>query len=306
MRCFKSGKTFAGIRSEMATRTKRKQRQSETRWRDTRIVPTNDWLAAVLKRIVSDLPQAAKSKVKIVAPDALRPAATKDTLIISHLPDKLTDRMRGTDFKILTFMQGMPPEAITTWCFELKVRSPDRWHLTAEQGEDQAQLLRRLVVGRTRPPIPHSIVDAWIEGESLVLFSPGFDRLYVPLDLLAEYLGDDPDTIAEFEIDEDGSFLYWPHGDVHLGWKQFKQLVDPTAAIAAKQRSEAFNRRYGAAIRSLREQHDITQNEIDGINPRHLRRIEKGQRATSQVLAKLAAAHDMTLNEYLAALAEEL
>jgi hypothetical protein len=54
------------------------------------------------------------------------------------------------------------------------------------------------------------------------------------------------ETVEHFEIDEDGSYIYWPDLDLHLGWEQLQQIVDPVAAQKAKQKSHEFNVRYGA------------------------------------------------------------
>ena len=55
--------------------------------------------------------------------------------------------------------------------------------------------------------------------------------------------------VRNFEIDPDGSFVHWPDIDVHLGWNQLLQAVDPGELRKALQRTEGFNERYGAAIR---------------------------------------------------------
>jgi len=82
------------------------------------------------------------------------------------------------------------------------------------------------------------------------------------------------------------------------------QLLDPTAKLAAKQRSETFNRRYGAAIRSLREDHSVKQSKVEGVSERHLRRIEYGEQAASKgTLQSLADAVDMSLEVCLKELA---
>ncbi len=90
-------------------------------------------------------------------------------------------------------------------------------------------------------------------------------------------------------------------------WEQLRGIIDPTTLVAAQRRSREFNVRYGAAIRCLREEHGHTQADIKGIADRHLRRVEHGQTAvTSSVLKALAAAHHMSLSDYLAELAERL
>ena len=71
--------------------------------------------------------------------------------------------------------------------------------------------------------------------------------------------------LLNFEIDPDGSFIHWPDLEVHLGWNQFLQAVDPEELPKAQQRSEGFNKRYGAAIRKLREEAGLEQSKVEGL-----------------------------------------
>ncbi|MFN0196803.1 MAG: helix-turn-helix domain-containing protein [Planctomycetaceae bacterium] len=154
---------------------------------------------------------------------------------------------------------------------------------------------------------PQIIVDAWIENDKLVLLSPSFDRLEIPLEKLARFIGTNRTKWNSFEIDEDGSYLYWPHADVHLGWKQFMQIIDPTSALADMKKTAEFNKQYGAAIRSLREEQGLKQADIHGMTERQLRRVEHGeQAATKATLESLAFAHVKSLEEYLKMISQRL
>jgi len=144
-----------------------------------------------------------------------------------------------------------------------------------------------------------------MENEQLVLLSPFFDRLSVPLKKLAKHIVTGESEIRSFEIDEDGRFLYWPHSDVHLGWEQLRQIVDPASALADQQKTRKFNRGYVAAIRSLREEKGLKQSAITGVTDRHLRRVEHGEQVASKAtLGSLAKSHGMTLENYLKELAK--
>jgi transcriptional regulator with XRE-family HTH domain len=80
--------------------------------------------------------------------------------------------------------------------------------------------------------------------------------------------------------------------------------VDPVELRRAQQRSADFNRRYGAAIRKVREAAAIAQTQIAGLTDRQLRRIEHGTcRATASALNALAKAHGLDVNVYLDKLA---
>ena len=100
--------------------------------------------------------------------------------------------------------------------------------------------------------------------------------LHVPLESLPALKGRSRAAVRNFSIDPDGSFIYWPDFDVHLGWNQFLQAVDPAELRKARGRSAGFNKRYGAAIRKVREEAGILQSQVEGLTDRQLRRIERG------------------------------
>jgi hypothetical protein len=110
-----------------------------------------------------------------------------------------------------------------------------------------------------------------------------------------------------FSVDPDGSFIYWPDLDIHLGWNQFLQALDPAELRKAQQRSAGFNERYGAAIRKVRETTGILQSKVEGLTERQLRRIEQaGCRATTSAIAALAKAHGLDANTYMDIVAKTL
>jgi Protein of unknown function (DUF2442) len=124
--------------------------------------------------------------------------------------------------------------------------------------------------------------------------------LHVPVSSVPALRDQSSAVLRNFEIDPDGSFIYWPELDVHLGWKQFLQAVDPTALWRAQQRSAVFNKRYGAAIRRVREAAGILQSKVEGLTERQLRRIEQGEcRATTAAITALAKAHSLDANAYM-------
>ncbi len=137
--------------------------------------------------------------------------------------------------------------------------------------------------------------------------SPDFRRLEVPISKIGELATADKKTVEHFEIDDDGSYIYWPDLDLHLGWEQLLQVVDPEALRRAKQKSHEFNERYGAAIRKVREKSGLAITEVPGLSDKQLRRIERGEcRLTSNATKKLAKAYGMTPNEYLRKVSEAM
>ena len=272
------------------------------------------------KAFVRQLPTEAKSRLAIVTcrswsdVDLTKSNESSDlpTFFVSRvadIPDRIPAKARTRrQSKHLLFAEGLPVEALASRLPRLGIRDIERLHIAREQEPSQiSNIVFRLVKGITQSSGPERIVDAWIENCDLVLLAPSFKRLVVPLDKFQKYVGNAADEVRAFEIDEDGSFLYWPHADAHLGWEQFVRLVDPTASLAAKQRKHEFNQEYGAAIRALRKDAALKQADIEGVTQRNLRRVEHGQiPATKATLEALADAHGRPLEDYLKKLANRL
>ncbi|MGK7951490.1 MAG: hypothetical protein AB4368_22570 [Xenococcaceae cyanobacterium] len=106
---------------------------------------------------------------------------------------------------------------------------------------------------------------------------------------------------TNFEIDPDGSYLHWQWNDVHIDLEDIKAAVDPEFRSQLYLEKLKYNQSLGKAISQVRKAHNLNQNEIEGLSDRHLRRIEnEGYQVTIDVLKKLALAHHMNLEDYLA------
>lgn len=277
------------------------------------VVATNPDYAKLCMRSLKRLPSDANVQVLSYAESEhvkVPQAHPQSTLVVSRLSD-ITKKVleiaaAGTVTKQLVFLEELPVEAMASRLMPLNIRNPERIHIAAERDPPAiAELIYRLVSGMAERDGSHPLVDAWIENEQLVLLSPTFARLEVPLAKLARLIGTDKSKAAAFEIDEDGRFLHWPHADVHLGWAQFQQIVDPASVLATAAKTDKYNKRYGAAIRALREAQGLKQTDIQGITDRQLRRVELGQQSASKgTLEALAAAHSLSLEEYVDRLAK--
>jgi hypothetical protein len=116
-----------------------------------------------------------------------------------------------------------------------------------------------------------------------------------------------PSERGNFEIDEDGSYLYWKNLDLYLDLEDFKTAVDPDFKAQLLAEKQEYGKSFGRAIAIVRKAHKLNQDAIDGISDRHLRRIEnEGQQPTLDVLKKLAKAHRISLEDYLAEVNEAL
>lgn len=200
-------------------------------------------------------------------------------------------------------------EAVAPRIAKLRVGDEQRLHMAIAEGSGELRkLLRRFVQGLSTLRPGEMIFDARWEEDIFVVMSPEFERLRIPLKCLPKKIqASSKAAKSKFEVDEFGDFVYWPKLDVHMGWAQFEQAVDSQAKLRAEQKSAKFNKRYGRAIRQLRDQHKLRQSDIQGLDARTIGRIERGEtRATANAIAKLAKAHGLGATEYMSSLAEAL
>jgi Protein of unknown function (DUF2442) len=216
--------------------------------------------------------------------------------------------------KLLLLNDSRFTDRILSRLVDLQIRSSERFYLVeckfAQSDEKKWGELLRSFLGRLSAALEsdsHRILDARIEDGVLRVVSPDFRRMEIPISKVDELSKADNKTVEQFEIDDDGAYIYWPDLDLHLGWEQLFQIVDPEAARKAQQKSHQFNERYGAAIHRVREEKGLATTETPGLSDKQLRRIERGEcRLTSNAAKKLAKAHAMTPNEYLQRLADAL
>lgn len=230
--------------------------------------------------------------------------AWTSTFIDSDKVRRLRNLKRTKIF--LLFQGNLPFEAVADRIVWLGVHDDKRICIVAE--DKQAELfVERILLALDNGDYEGRIIDARWEEDTLVVVSPAanrFNKLRVPLKKLPVLQGHNRQERENFEIDEEGVFIYWPELDIHLGWEQFEQAVDEGAYLKAKQQSEEFNKSYGIAIRELRQKGQLRQSDIKGLTPRQVGRIERGEcRATHNALSKLAKAHNMSVSEYMNELA---
>ena len=237
---------------------------------------------------------------------------THDFLMISPVADVPRCASRPTNSdpirRYLLIPEDEPVQSISSRVQQLRIRHESRLHVAGvKDPEDIEALIYRAISGFAESQRVR-IIDAWWEGDEFLVLLPSFQRLIVPVLELSRFLGSDTIRDQPFEIDRDGSFVYWPHADVHFGAEQLLLMVAPKEALLAAQKEQNdFNRRYGAVVRKVREQHRLRQSDISGLTPRQIGRIEKGEcRATHSAIGKLANAHRLSVSNYLAALAQQL
>lgn len=210
--------------------------------------------------------------------------------------------------KKFLIIQDRPPEVVSEVIPQLGVRDPQRLLLVPDARRiEKQELANRLIAALVSGQIDQSIIGALWDGDNLVVISPSFQRLRVPMIRIPKIRNASKTDREKFEIDSQGEFIFWPSHDVHMGWSQFLQAVDQQAQLRAQQKSDEFNKIYGEAIRQLREKTGLRQSDISGLEERTVRRIENGEtRATVKAIEALAATHKMSVNEYMSRLAAML
>lgn len=224
-------------------------------------------------------------------------------------------RKRATQHtRLLILNERYSTDRLLSRIVDLQIRTSQRFCVIDAKcgagktyGAFMHSLLKRLTSALEADDKQERILDAKIENGILHVVSPDFNRVDVPLAEIPDLEKLDPFKSQEFEIDEDGSFIYWPKADVHLGWAQLQQLANPAAALKAAQKHQKFNKRYGKAVQEVRQQTGLKLSDIEGISEKQLRRIEKGDsRLTSNAIEALAQAHKLAPNDYMKKLAESL
>jgi hypothetical protein len=150
-----------------------------------------------------------------------------------------------------------------------------------------------------------AIFTAWREFRIFMVKASDYKLLRVPLADLPQLAQAAPEVIDHFELAEKGESIYWPGLNLRLTWDDLAQLVEPQARLRVEQRDPDFVVRYGQAIEALRERAGIPREAIPGLGARTVRRIERGETRTSaNAIHKLAAAHQLSEEEYIARVAE--
>jgi hypothetical protein len=218
-------------------------------------------------------------------------------------------RKRATqESRLLIFNEGISIDRLLSRIWDLQIRTPERCYVVEGNfgagKTDALACLKRFVATLESNEEQDRIFDAGIEKEILRVVSPRFVRLEVPISRIPPLKNAKTAQILNFEIDGDGSFIYWPDLDVHLGWRELQQLVNPEAALKAEQKNSEFNQRYGRAVQKLREAAGLRRGDISGLSEKQLGRIEKGEcRLTTNAIEALSKAHKLDRNEYMKKLA---
>lgn len=115
-----------------------------------------------------------------------------------------------------------------------------------------------------------------------------------------------PKQRTNFEVAEDGSYIWWPGPDIHIDLDAIRAAIDPASGERARRNRQSHGREYGAAIAALRKASALRQADIPGVSERQLRRIEQSGAVSLHTLELLSKAHRMTMPDYLNAVAHQI
>jgi plasmid maintenance system antidote protein VapI len=152
-----------------------------------------------------------------------------------------------------------------------------------------------------------SIAGAYVDGDELLLQSCDLKRYRVKFADFKGLAELPKEKRTKFQIDEIGDRLYWPSDNVSIDLDVIRYRVDKefryAKDIAALSDYQDF---LGQAIQSTMTKYGLTQAalaERGGPTARHLYRIARGQqRLTSAMIDKIANAHGLLSEEYIAEL----
>lgn len=212
---------------------------------------------------------------------------------------RIPERLVGPDTRYAILVDDMPLPALLDIPAVLNLHRPDlRAHLTHDPG-----IVRRAVVSLLRDQRRGAILDAYVFQSRLAVLLADLKRREVNLAEIPSLERLKPQRIADFQVDENGSYLYWPSVDVHLGVSQILQAIDPEhlAEVEIERNALDFT---GWAIEGWRRELGLNQADIEGLSERQVRRIEQGvSRLTAPAAGQFARAFGMTTRAFLDELA---
>lgn len=151
------------------------------------------------------------------------------------------------------------------------------------------------------------IADAAVSDGRLFVRSCALESFDVGFDEMPALARLPEEERADFTIDEDGSFLHWDWNDTHVGLEMIRSARGPEFRDAVRMQGLTLDRRFGLAVRDVREKRGLRQADIVGLSAQQVSRIESGAGAPRyETMQKMASAHSLTVQQYLDAIAASL
>lgn len=149
------------------------------------------------------------------------------------------------------------------------------------------------------------VADATIQDELILVRTCSLETIEINVEELKPLREATREELTDYEVALDGAHIHWPELDVHIDLETIRVARNPQLRDEFRKQRLEERRQLGAAIRKLREEAGLRQKDIDGISPRQVRRIEKGEgKPRTDTLRHFAQAHDSSLNAYLNDLAD--
>lgn len=255
------------------------------------------------------LPQgAAQSHIRVLGGCDLHEAAAARKLFVftpatrlGELAPCITESNRHNRLQALLVRSDVEPEWVPMMLKRAGLRTL-RNLLVHHEGALPARVLRAWALG-----VQHdAIAAATTYTDRLLVVSCAFEEYEIGFDAYPALRRIPPGEQGRFDVEEDGMFLHWPEHHVHLTLDDVRLAADPRLRARAERARLVHDQGFGAAVRALRERLGIAQSRVPGISTRHLRRIESGHVPGEDALTALAAAHGLSLDEYLDAVADAM
>lgn len=186
----------------------------------------------------------------------------------------------------------------------------DNW-LTYVLYQSGIRALRNMIV-HSDPQLPSRVLSAWAIGGQedfiadaavisgrLVVRNCAFAEYSLSFEAYPALKQISEANRSNFEIQEDGLLLFWPRDNVHLDLDDIRFANDPKRQQAVRAQRLTDERTMGLAVRRVREDAQLRQADVPGISERQLRRIESGDRISSEALDAIAEAIGISVEDLL-------
>lgn len=165
--------------------------------------------------------------------------------------------------------------------------------------------VRRMIKARALGAEQRLIASATVDDGNLIVWSCEPKQYMISVEDIPALAKMSARDLEKFEVSETGSRLHWPKGDVDLDLEAVRYFADPRSRQEQDRLRRETASSYSKAIKAFRLAEGLKQSEIEGLTERQVRRIERGESMPhSSSLKKLAAAHGISVEEYLAELAK--
>lgn len=207
----------------------------------------------------------------------------------------------NTETRYLVILD-VPEQEVLRLASALRLHKPDQRLRVSRD----SLIVKRLIIALKRPAPWEGILDAYVLEDSLVVVLGDMSVRQIPIRRLPKVGELEAAEFRRFEIDSAGSYLYWPHHDVHMGSSQMLQAVDPTYLADLEIRRYEMAR-VSLALLDMRNDRHLKQTEIPGLSERHVRRLERERvRLTVKAATRFASAFGLTLSGFLDELSERI